>query len=87
MTNYERSGLPRLKDTSAKTVAYILNESCDLETIAGILDGLLCADANGALTDRQAVTAEKLFDELSALRPEAVTIAQERTNPFNRAGK
>jgi hypothetical protein len=69
------------KNTSTKTVAHILATCCDEQTLAGVIDGLLCADAEPALSDGQAKIAERLFDELTTMCPDAVTLAQNRMMP------
>lgn len=66
----------QLRDTSTRQVAHILHDCLSTEALARVIDGLLCADAEGSLTDHDAKIAERLFDRLTELNPAAVELAQ-----------
>lgn len=68
-----------IRDTSTAQVAHILIDCCDDNTLAALVDGLLCADAMGSLSDGDARIAERLFDKLTAAKPQLVEMAQNRT--------
>lgn len=56
----------------SKDFAYILVTCCDSETLTRVTDCLISADAQAALTDRQVVTANWVFDELCRECPEVL---------------
>lgn len=56
----------------------VLSTLLDTETMAEVLNQLLCADAEPRLDDREARTAQWLFNRLTEKCPEAVTLATAR---------
>ena len=70
MTRIERHAITRC--------ALALARCCDRGTVADVLNGLLCCDAEPALDDKAAEAGEALFDLLCGLVPEAAALAQTR---------
>ena len=66
-------------DTAAELAA-TLAEICDVETLAGVLNCTLGAEADPRLTDDRAELAGVLFDQLAARRPDAVAAAMADPN-------
>jgi hypothetical protein len=59
-------------------LAETLSILCADETIADLLDATLSADDDPRLTDNQVDLADVLFDSLAEIRPDCVTLAQNR---------
>jgi hypothetical protein len=56
-------------------LARVLATVLSTEQLAGVLNGLLCVDADERLSDELAAAGGALFDQLCDLSPEAVSLA------------
>lgn len=65
------------RNPTTREVAEILTTLCDLETVAALLNALLCCEAEPRLSDREVEIGERLFDQLVELCPQAVELAQQ----------
>lgn len=59
-------------------MAEVISICCNKQSIADLMDDMLAADDHEKLTDYQAHIAGALFDSLAELRPDCVSLAQER---------
>ena len=57
----------------------VLEKACSPDTLARIVDNLLCADAQPSLTDGEVALAESIFDRLTERNPGLVEAAQDLT--------
>lgn len=61
--------------TTVHRAALALARCCDAETLAGVLNGLVCCDAEPSLSDAAVDVGGTLFDLLCDLRPDARALA------------
>ena len=70
-----RLGKTNARDGERRRIAKALCATCSEETIADILNALLCVDCEPSLSDRESESGQRLFDQLSDMRPDAVSMA------------
>ncbi len=68
----------KIHERTLDRILAVISKGCSPDTIANILDDLVCADAIPSLSDSEVELAELIFDELAGRNPEAV----EKANSF-----
>ena len=63
-------------ETQADLIASAITKCCGQQCVAEILNALLSAECNPALSDAEAESAQLLFDKLADANPKAVLLAQ-----------
>lgn len=64
-------------DTSTGEIAILLSKAVDIDTLASILNGILCADADPKYSDRESQIAQELMSDIIAVCPAALNKATE----------
>jgi len=75
MNQLQRSSEARQRHESVREIATILSKLLPEQTMADLMNCLLCCNYEEALSDAEAETGSRLFDLLTEMRPDAVSVA------------